>query len=125
MDGLVLFELSEEGVEGFEVVRCRGRVEVQDCGEGEAEEEVVCRAAGELGGLEVRKFEEVGFAEEERVEPVNTPFVAMENVSFGQLAELRRGGGGDGRFAEVVEGGDAFGGSVEDGLVGGLRSQGA
>ena len=75
MDGLVLFELGEEGIEGFEVVCCRGRVEVEDCGEGEPEEEVVCCASGELVWLEVGEFEEVWFAEEECVEPVDSAVV--------------------------------------------------
>jgi hypothetical protein len=47
---LVLLKLDEQGVEGFEVVRGRVCVEVEDGGEGEAEEEVVGCAAGLVAG---------------------------------------------------------------------------
>jgi hypothetical protein len=73
---LVRFEFYEEGVEGAEVVWRRGGVEVEDGGEGEAQEEVVCGAAGEFVRGEVREAGEVGFGEEEGVEPVNAAFVA-------------------------------------------------
>lgn len=55
MNGLVLLELDKEGVEGFEVVGGRVGVEVEDSGERESEEEVICCAAGEVTGNEGRK----------------------------------------------------------------------
>jgi hypothetical protein len=57
---LVLFEFHEEGIEGFEVVGGRVCVEVEDGGEGEAEEEVVGCAAGLVAGCEGGEAGEVG-----------------------------------------------------------------
>lgn len=76
MYALVLFELDEEGEEGFEVVGRIGGVEVEDGGEGEAEEEVVCCAAGEVAGREGGEAREVRTGEEERVEPVYAALVS-------------------------------------------------
>lgn len=56
-------EFHEKGIEGFEEF-CRGRrVEVEDCREGEAEQEVVCCAAGEFAGVEEGHSLEVWFVE--------------------------------------------------------------
>ena len=60
---MVLLELDEQCIEGFEVLGGGLGVEIEDGGEGEAEEEVVCCAAGEFGGLEVAELEEVGFGD--------------------------------------------------------------
>lgn len=76
MHALVLFEFGQECVERFEVVDCGLRVQVEDRREGEAEEEVVCCAAGEPGRREVGELEEIRFREEEGVEPVDATFVA-------------------------------------------------
>ena len=80
MQCLVLLELDEQCIEGFEVLGGGLGVEIEDGGEGEAEEEVVCCAAGEFGGLEVAELEEVGFGEEEGVEPVDAAFMAIHVI---------------------------------------------
>jgi hypothetical protein len=88
VDLLVCFEFYEEGVERSEkVVYCCGVggggccgtvvcVYVEDGRDREAEEEVVCRAAREFGGREVGKSGEVGSREVDRVEPIDTAFMA-------------------------------------------------
>ena len=76
------FEFEEEGVEGAEVVDWVGGVEVEDCGEGEAEEEIVGRASGEFSRVEVRHLVEVCLGEEEGVEPVDSAFVTAEKISL-------------------------------------------
>ncbi len=83
-------EFDEEGVQGAEVVERVRRVEVEDGGQGEAQEEVVGRASGEFAGVEVGHFGEVGLGEEEGVEPVDAAFVAGGGVSLWGL--LGRGG---------------------------------
>lgn len=75
MHGLVLLKLNEQGIEGLEVVGGRVCVEVEDGGEGEAEEEVVGSAAGLVARGKGGEAGEVGFGEEERVEPVYSAFV--------------------------------------------------
>lgn len=77
MDGLVLLEFEEQGVQRFEVVGRRGGVEVEDGGQREAEQEVVGCAAGEVARREGREAREVGFGEEQRVEPVYAAFVSV------------------------------------------------
>jgi hypothetical protein len=76
MYALVLFKLEQERIEGSEVVAGRVRVEVEDGGETEAQEEIVgcaaCLVAG-CGGGEAR---EVGFGEEQCVEPVDAALVS-------------------------------------------------
>ena len=72
---LVLLELYQQGVQGFEVVGGRTRVQVEDGGEREAEEEVVGCAAGLVARGEGGEACEVGFGEEERVEPVYAAFM--------------------------------------------------
>lgn len=52
------------------------RIQVQDCWEGESEEEIICCAAGEFSRLEVGKFEEIRLREEEGIEPIHATFVA-------------------------------------------------
>ena len=81
MDLLVGLELGEKGVEGAEVVEGRGRVWVEDGGQGEAKEEEVCGAPGEAGGGEGGEFEDVGAREEEGVVPVDAAFVTFVGVS--------------------------------------------
>ena len=56
-------------------------VEIEDCGEGEAEEEIVCSASCELFGFEVRHFLEVGFAEKEGIVPVHSALVPANGFS--------------------------------------------
>jgi len=70
-------EFEEQGVQGAEVVERVRRVEVEDGGEGEAEEEVVGGPSRELSRVEVGQFAEVGFGEEEGVEPVDAAFVTV------------------------------------------------
>ena len=84
-------EFEEEGVEGAEVVERVGGVEVEDGGEREAEEEVVGCAARELARVEVGHFGEVGFGEEEGVEPVDAAFVTTDRISLRDFG--RRGDG--------------------------------
>lgn len=88
VDGLVLFELEQEGIEGLEVVGGRAGVEVEDGGEAEAKQEVVGCAAGLVADGEGGEAGEVGFGEEERVEPVDASFVAARG---GGLARERAG----------------------------------
>ena len=107
---MVLFELCEERVEGFEKVGGRVCVEIDDGREGEAEEEVLCGTAGLVARGKGREAVEVGFGEEERVEPVDAAFVAERGVSTGDSRGIGRqlGSGTCLRFAQVVEGGDAL-----------------
>lgn len=75
MNLLESLELQEEGVERAQVLE-RGGVDVEDRGQGETEEEVVGRAAGEPARLEVGQTTDVGAGEVRRVEPVDAAFVA-------------------------------------------------
>lgn len=101
VDLLEGFEFKQEGVEGAEEVEGAGGVEVEDCGDGEAEEEVVCGSAGELARVEVGEASEVGFREVDGVEPVDSAFVTAcqgqlwSSVWIDQVYT---------RFAEVVKG---------------------
>jgi hypothetical protein len=76
MYALVLFEFEKKGVERFEVIAGGIGIEVEDSGEAEAQEKVVCCAAGLSAGCGGGKAREVGFGEEERVEPVYAALVA-------------------------------------------------
>ena len=78
---MVLLKLDEQGIESLEVVGGRVCVEVEDGGEGEAEEEVVGCAAGLVARGEGGEAGEICFGEEERVEPVDSAFVAVGGVS--------------------------------------------
>jgi hypothetical protein len=104
VDGLVGFEFEEEGVERFEVVGGRVGVEVEDRGEREAEEEVVCCAAGQVARREGGETREVGFGEEERVEPVDAALVAGGVL----VLVWKKGHEYYLRFSEVVQCGDAL-----------------
>lgn len=73
-----MLEFQQEGVECFEVVGGRVRVQIEDGWEREAEEEVVGGAAGEVARREAGQAGEVGFGEEEGVEPVDAALVAGE-----------------------------------------------
>jgi hypothetical protein len=87
VERLVGFELEQEGVERFEVVSGRVGMEVEDCGEGEAEEEVVCCAAVQVTRGKGGEAGEVVLGEEERVEPV---YAALMSASV--LVSTRNGG---------------------------------
>lgn len=76
MYALVLFELYEQRKESFEIVGGIRGVEVENSGEREAEEEVVCCAAREVAGCEGGEAREVGAGEEEGVEPVYPALVS-------------------------------------------------
>lgn len=52
VNGLVCFEFGEEGGEGAEVFEWGVGVEVEDGGDGETQEEVVCGAAGKFASVE-------------------------------------------------------------------------
>jgi len=75
---LVLFEFHKQGKQGSEVVGGVGGIEVEDGGEGEAQEEVVCCAAGKVAGCEGGKAREVWAGEEERIKPVDAAFVPRD-----------------------------------------------
>ena len=79
MNTLILFKLEQEGVESFEVVGRRIGVEVENGGEREAEEQVVCCAAGCVAWVEGGETCEVRFGKEERVEPVYTSFMSVQS----------------------------------------------
>lgn len=76
MNALVLLEFEKERIEGAQVVRRRVGVEVKNGGQTEAEEEIVCSAAGLVAGTRGGEAREIGLGEEERVEPVNAAFVS-------------------------------------------------
>jgi hypothetical protein len=76
VEGLEGFELGQEDVETAEEFVDRVGVEVDDGGEGDAEKKVIGRAAGEFTTVKVGHAGEVGLVEEERVEPVDTAFMA-------------------------------------------------
>lgn len=76
MHGLVCLELEQQGVEGAQVVGGGVGVEVEDGGQAEAEQQVLCCAARLGAWGEGGQAREVGFGEEERVEPVDAAFVA-------------------------------------------------
>lgn len=87
-------EFGEEGVEAAEELGRGVGVEVDDGGERDAEEEVVCRAAAELAAVEVGHALEVGLVEEQRVEPVDAALVAargwVSGVCWGQHVREKR-----------------------------------
>lgn len=77
MYALVLFEFEKKGVERFQVVGRGGRIEVEDSGEAETQEEVMGCAACQFSGSKGGETSEIGFGEEECVEPIYATFVSM------------------------------------------------
>lgn len=80
MELLEGLEFLEEVVEAAEELDGGVCVKVDDCGEGEAEEEVVCCAAGEFARFEGGHAGEVGLVEEDCVEPIYSAFVSVEVI---------------------------------------------
>lgn len=76
MDLLVCFELEKEGVKGPEVLE-RGRVDIEDWGEGQSKKEIVDSSAGELSGFEIRHAIDICSREMHSIEPVNTALEAI------------------------------------------------
>lgn len=71
-------EFGKEGVERAEEFEGCVGVQVDDGGQGEAQEEVVGCASGEAAGVEVGHSREGGLVEEKGVEPVYSALVAAE-----------------------------------------------
>lgn len=85
MEGIVL---GQEEVEGAQELERGVGAEVDDGREGEAEEEVVCSAAGEAAVVKVGHAGEVGLFKEERVEPVDAAFVTVDMIKGQILVSL-------------------------------------
>lgn len=77
VDLLVGLELGEQQVEGAEEVERRRRVEVDDGGQRQPQEQVVGRSPRQLPAVEVRHPRQVRLVELQRVEPVYATFVAV------------------------------------------------
>ena len=72
---MILFKFDEQGVECAEVVGGGVGVQVQDGGQAEAEEQVMCCSTRLVAWVEGRQASEVGFGEEECIEPVYSTFM--------------------------------------------------
>lgn len=85
-------EFGEEQVEAAEeLTRCRG-IKVANCGEGEAEEEVVCGFAGEFSMVKVGHSMEVGLIKEIGIEPIDAAFVTtFDNCQHSTQRQLQIG----------------------------------
>lgn len=89
-------ELGQQGVEAAKELQRRGRVEVVDCGDGEAEEKVVCGFARELARVEAGHSGEIWLVEEICVEPVDAALVTFMILvchSFVPKVQGKKGGG--------------------------------
>jgi hypothetical protein len=83
------------------------RVEVEDGGEGVAEQEVVGGSSGEPVGSEVGEAGKICFGEMERVEPVNAAFVS-EVCGLAKMGTAVSDWQGCLRFSQIVQCGYAF-----------------
>lgn len=80
MDLLVCFELEEEGVKGPKILE-RGRVDIEDWGEGQSKKEIIDSSARELSGFEIRQAIDVCSREMHSIEPVNTALETLRTPS--------------------------------------------
>ena len=85
--GLIGFEFGEEGVEGAQVFVWGLGVQVEDGGDGVAEEKIVCSSAGELARFKVGEAREVVFGEVKGIEPVYSTFVTETCSELGMLVQ--------------------------------------
>lgn len=77
MERLESIEFGEEQVKGAEEFERGGGVEVDDSREGKAKKQIVRCAASEPACVKIGHACEVGFVEEECIEPIHAAFVGL------------------------------------------------